>query len=295
MSGVSRSPSPDKRRETLPLVSDQPKYGTDGAGRTYAQPAGEQMVTIPASLLNEMMALAAKGSGVSEQESTIEYQDGTRYIGAVRDGKPHGRGTLNFTANQNCQRFDGVFQLGLMRQGKMLYTNGERYEGEFENSLPHGQGRYFFANGDIYTGQFTQGKITGRGHYKFVNGETYEGMVLNNKLHGQGVYRCPNGMVHTGNFFNDLAEGEGVKRMVVSSGIATEKGIFHRDKLWNGIYIGGNGYRTVYHQGKEVFDGFLGSSYEEWAARYLPRPVPGGVAGSSPMGTYNDDCFCNLI
>jgi hypothetical protein len=292
---VSRSPSPDKKRETLPLASgNKPTtYGTDDARRKYAPAQGEQMVQIPASLLEDMMALAAKGAGVPEKESTIDYPDGSQYVGTVREGKPHGRGVTSFKPNGwNYLRFEGIYHSGSMQKGKMIYANGDRYEGEFEGNCPHGQGRYFFAKGDIYTGQFTQGKITGRGRYQFTNGETYEGMVVDNKLHGQGVLRKPNGTVHSGNFINDLAEGQGTKTRLTSTGLSTEKGIFHQGRLWNGVDIS-NGIGYVFHHGKMVFEGFL--SYEEWAARYLPRPAPVVAAGGMPGGAYRDECFCTLV
>ena len=50
--------------------------------------------------------------------------------------------------------------------GKVVFKNGNRYEGEFYNGLLNGAGRFIWANGIVYEGQFTDNRITGRGGAK---------------------------------------------------------------------------------------------------------------------------------
>ena len=38
--------------------------------------------------------------------------------------------------------------------GKMVYANGNLYEGQWEHSQPHGQGKMTFADGSVYEGIF---------------------------------------------------------------------------------------------------------------------------------------------
>lgn len=64
---------------------------------------------------------------------SIRFAKGT-YTGALRDGEPHGTGTLQL-------------------------NNGDRYEGEFRDGVFHGTGTYTWANGRSYTGRFEEGSI----------------------------------------------------------------------------------------------------------------------------------------
>lgn len=43
----------------------------------------------------------------------------------------------------------------------MLYANGDKYEGNFEDGLPDGQGVKIFSDGKRYEGNFKEGKFDG--------------------------------------------------------------------------------------------------------------------------------------
>lgn len=42
-------------------------------------------------------------------------------------------------------------------KGKLTYSNGDHYEGEFKDNLPFGKGIYVFRNGDKYEGNWIDG------------------------------------------------------------------------------------------------------------------------------------------
>jgi hypothetical protein len=52
-------------------------------------------------------------------------------------------------------------------QGKLIFPNGDVYEGEFEKDLPHGEGKYIFSNGSVYEGEFAKGHLHGHGLFHF--------------------------------------------------------------------------------------------------------------------------------
>ena len=60
------------------------------------------------------------------------------YVGELKDGKPHGKGTY-------------------------IWKNGTKYEGEWKDGERYGQGRFTFTGGSMYVGEFKDGKKHGQG------------------------------------------------------------------------------------------------------------------------------------
>lgn len=89
------------------------------------------------------------------------WNDGSRYSGAFRAGRPHGAGIL-------------------------IGATGERYEGEFEQGRRHGRGVLIERNGDRYEGEFKNGTQNGRGSWRFVDGGSYDGEFAEGVPHGYG-------------------------------------------------------------------------------------------------------------
>lgn len=50
----------------------------------------------------------------------------------------------------------------------------------------------YFSNGDIYEGEWNEGHKNGRGAYKFANGDSYEGYIQQDKKQGRGIYKWKN-------------------------------------------------------------------------------------------------------
>ena len=49
--------------------------------------------------------------------------------------------------------------------GVLVYTSGTKYEGDFQDGVPHGRGRVEFKNGGWYEGQFFEGFMQGKGKF----------------------------------------------------------------------------------------------------------------------------------
>jgi len=111
-------------------------------------------------------------------------QNGNKYVGEWKDGKPFGKG-----AN--------------------AYTSGDKYIGEFKDGRRNGQGTYFFANGNKYVGELRDGKFNGQGTYTHTNGNKYIGEFKNDKPNGQGSTIVANGAKYIGEHEDGRFNGQG--------------------------------------------------------------------------------------
>ena len=56
-----------------------------------------------------------------------------------------------------------------------MTATGDKYEGEFKNSLKNGKGTEVYHNGDRYVGEYKDGKPYGQGEYNWEQGASYKG------------------------------------------------------------------------------------------------------------------------
>lgn len=94
-----------------------------------------------------------------------------------------------------------------------MWKNGDKYEGEWYESLKHGNGTDIFGNGDLYSGVYVNGKPNGQGKYQWLNGGVYIGVFNNGLKHGKGKWRKghgPNSNQYEGDYYMDKKHGYGV-------------------------------------------------------------------------------------
>ena len=93
------------------------------------------------------------------KDNVIVTDNGSLYIGAILNKMPNGA-------------------------GKIIYKNGDIYEGEWENGKQskNGKGRITYENGDIYEGEWKDSKRDGNGKYTYKNGDICEGLWENGQL-----------------------------------------------------------------------------------------------------------------
>ncbi|UQZ89024.1 hypothetical protein C4J81_07355 [Deltaproteobacteria bacterium Smac51] len=137
------------------------------------------------------------GQGVLETHSGYDGMLLQRYEGEMKNGRYDGRGRLtSFYRDGTFSEYEGpwVRDLKGTGRGRMVYTNGDVYEGEFKNGYRHGRGVYHWReSGNKYEGEWRDHKKNGRGvHYNY--GELacnpyyrYEGELKDDLLHGQGI------------------------------------------------------------------------------------------------------------
>jgi hypothetical protein len=143
------------------------------------------------------------GGFLSEKFPGITYPDGSEYAGRLKDGKPHGKGT-------------------------MVYSDGSKYAGEWKVGKRDGSGEYPFVYSDWghYSGQWKDDKRHGKGKLVFgdaCEGYEYSGEWKDDKRHGEGAEISSDCEYcgdeepgcyeekYTGQWKNDLKNGEGTK------------------------------------------------------------------------------------
>ena len=185
---------------------------------------------------------------------------------------------------------EGVWLKGNIIYGRIFFPNGNLYEGEIKNSVPHGKGQIKFDNGDIYNGDFDMGKMSGEGTFCFSDKTIYKGEIKNGLFNGQGTMKWGAGVEYHGNFVDSTLSGNGRISNIQGEeyegnfeknefngegtysfnngeqykgnfeyGIKKGKGIYKRnDKIifegfWNDDYPNGNGF--IYYENNE-YKGF---------------------------------------
>lgn len=91
----------------------------------------------------------------------------------------------------------------------MIYKNGDKYIGKFENNKKNGKGEYTFSeeNKELkeYNGDFLDDNRHGKGILLFKNKNTYEGEFIENKIQGHGEFIwAHDGSSYTGYWENGL-------------------------------------------------------------------------------------------
>ena len=155
--------------------------------------------------------------------------NGSVFEGEVdRKGYKHGRGAE--TTPEGFVRI-GYFQKGAFVAGRMVTPEGDVYQGEFKNELPHGEGvllkkdgcrvqgtfrngvvnglgKEVTPDGDVYRGQFSQGQREGQGKLKCQDGSWYEGQWHENQMHGEGTLQDDQDTIYEGEFRSGQLHGK---------------------------------------------------------------------------------------
>ena len=153
-----------------------------------------------------------------------------------------GVGTMVY---KNGDKYEGEWQEDL-RSGLGIYWVFEkgrfrvRYNGSWLGDLPHGEGVLFADNGDVYQGQFHNGMRHGRGKQVYggakegEGSDVYEGDWLNDKRHGRGTLTKGNGDVYEGLWAEDMKEGQGTAYYIADN--MRYDGVWVRDNARCGEY-----------------------------------------------------------
>lgn len=137
--------------------------------------------------------------------------DGTRFAGrftATPGGKYSGSGRVVWA---NGDAYEGTLVDG-RREGAGLFTwaNGQRYEGPWRDDRPEGRGKLSFANGNVFDGDIHAGVPDGQGKMTYASGDVYDGALKGGLPHGEGTLASKSGDRYVGQWKAGRKDGPGV-------------------------------------------------------------------------------------
>lgn len=94
-----------------------------------------------------------------------------------------------------------IFFIPFKSQGRLTYDNGKLiYRGELINYRMNGKGKLTYSNGDSYQGYFQNGLFNGYGTFTASKGWSYSGYFKKGQPNGKGKLTTVDGKVYQGNF-----------------------------------------------------------------------------------------------
>ena len=131
------------------------------------------------------------------------------FIGQMNGDMRQGRGYMIYS---DGNLYEGYFDQDTANiRGRLIFFDGDFYEGEVKDMSMHGQGVYYNNTGNSkYTGQFKEDKPHGKGKEVWNDGTMYEGDFVAGSKEGKGVFRTKEGSVYEGEFKAEVFHGQGV-------------------------------------------------------------------------------------
>jgi serine/threonine protein kinase len=165
------------------LGAEVDTVATASIDNAYEEPVAEE---VPQEQSNSQVA-----EGEQRLNGYVDSDGDTfNYVGGVRNGKPHGEGKATYTTG-TVTYYDGLRN----GRGKMLWDDGDSYDGEWRQGIRTGHGTYKWASGGKYVGDWLAAKMHGEGKYTWADGDTYTGDWDDNMMEGHGVFVVINGNV----------------------------------------------------------------------------------------------------
>ena len=141
------------------------------------------------------------GEYIEKSENNIinENNENNKIIESDEKNKENGNNENNKINENNEINENKLIAHG---RGLLIYKNGDKYLGNFENGKKSKLGIYYFKNGAKYKGQWENNKLNGYGIYYYANGTIYEGYFKDNKRNGSGILTTSNGDIYESQWEN---------------------------------------------------------------------------------------------
>ena len=133
------------------------------------------------------------GTPVNEHYHPMQIPAGGEFVAAKFKNDMLDGPVLVYTPDGSY--FEGTYSLGQPAKGKILFSNGDLYEGPFKEGKFHGRGQLTFADGRKYVGEFSKGSLEGFGRLTFPTKSWYEGNWKGSILYGKCSRRNNHGLI----------------------------------------------------------------------------------------------------
>ncbi|EER00095.1 conserved hypothetical protein [Perkinsus marinus ATCC 50983] len=141
--------------------------------------------------------------------------------------------------------------IGYTGKATAKYSNGDVYEGYFDDGKKAGDGVYTHGNGDVYEGSYKEGKRHGVGRYTMgdAGGGYYHGSFAKGLYDGKGTMMySASGDVYSGEWKEGLRHGLGT--YVYRKGQASVSGRWEDDRLVEGEWRLSPDHNSPVYEGK---------------------------------------------
>ncbi|WBR14619.1 Morn repeat protein [Pandoravirus kuranda] len=155
-----------------------------------------------------------------------------------------------------------------------IALSGGKYEGMWNDNMPHGFGVRVYPDCACYTGAWVCGQKCGRGVMVWSNGSIYDGEWAEGKRHGRGIFTVPGAWRYDGEWKDDVIHGHGTR-------------IEDDGRTYDGEWVEGkrHGRGTFTVPGAWMYDG-------EWKDDMIRgRGIHTDTDGNTYDGEWNSDAF----
>jgi hypothetical protein len=291
--------SSSKTSDTPPAVKTA-AVPLPSASKTATLPVSTTATAVGATLLTgaAVSTVDANGHPKQAEAQPEEFTAGnTTFKGSfVRDAGSatfSGKGKLVWS---NGDSFDGTLVKGQRHgRGLFVWANGQRYHGDWFNDKPQGEANMQFANGNQYEGQVFDGLPQDKGQMRYASGDTYTGQFNRGEPQGRGVYLWQNGQQFDGDWKLSQPNGEGQLKFAtgnvfegtVVNGIPNGQGrlVYATGETYVGQFTAGepNGLGSYEWKSGDTYTGLWKSGKKHGHGRFSWK------TGEIWEGVYEDD------
>ena len=186
--------------------------------------APEQLPVTSVPTLIPPQAVTSCFGNCTNGQGRINYANGDKYVGAIKNNKADGQGTFTY---QDESKYVGEFKNDKFDgHGTLAYADGNKYIGEFKNDKVNGQGILTYADGSKYVGEFKNGQLVQKNPQVTPQADnsklasdavtppskpdgTQPRCIKGNCVNGHGTQTYPDGSKYIGQFKNGLSDGQG--------------------------------------------------------------------------------------
>lgn len=140
--------------------------------------------------------------------STLSFADGATYVGDLNaEGQLEGQGRMSWS---NGDKYDGEFLAGLFHgKGKFVSGDSGTYDGDYAQGYMDGRGVLTYPDGSRYEGEFVANQFEGKGRLVYTSGDIYEGDFSKSEMNGIGKWRYADKSIYIGQVSNGVIQGKG--------------------------------------------------------------------------------------